>query len=112
MFPCTHLYTNRTCVGTRVYNGRYSHTSGRRERAPSRTDWINDSQKGADSLGKAVSTDSICSYWLMAHENYTSMLRFNIMPPFVHFWQERTHPRGQIGSIKTHRRAYILQVRL
>ena len=51
-------YTNRTAVGTCVYNGRYLRTSGRRERAPSRTDWINnDSQKAADSSGKAVSTD-------------------------------------------------------
>ena len=76
MFPCTHPYTNRAAVGTSVYNGCYSRTSGRRERAPSRTDWINnDSQKGADSSGKAVSTDSIYNYWLMAHANYTLMLR-------------------------------------
>ena len=54
MFPCTHPYTNRAAVG----NGRYSRTSGRRERAPSRTDLIyKDSQKGGDALGKAVSTD-------------------------------------------------------
>ena len=55
MFPCTHPDTNRAAC---VYNGSYSGTSGRRERAPSRTDWIyKDSQKGADSSGKAVSTD-------------------------------------------------------
>ena len=48
IFPCTHPYTNRAAVGTYVYNSRYSHTSGRKERAPSRTNWINkDSQKGA-----------------------------------------------------------------
>ena len=58
MFPCTHPDTNRAAVDTCVYNGRYSGTSGRIERAPSRTDWIyKDSQKGVDSSGKALSTD-------------------------------------------------------
>ena len=59
IFPYTHPDTNRAAeVLAFILNGRYSGTSGRRERAPSRTDWISkDSQKGADSSGKAVSTD-------------------------------------------------------
>ena len=57
MFPCTHPDTNRTAVVLAfIMAATRALLAG--ERAPSRTDWIyKDSQKGADSSGKAVSTD-------------------------------------------------------
>ena len=72
MFPYTHPYTNCAAACTYVY-GRYSHTSSRRERTPSRINGIrNDLQKDVDCSGKALSTESdwTCSYWVMPHENY------------------------------------------
>ena len=56
-FPCTHQYTNHVAACTCVYNGRYSCTSSRRERAPSRINGINkDSQKDVDCSDKALIT--------------------------------------------------------
>ena len=53
MFPYMHPYTNLAAACTRVYNGRYSCTSSRRERTPSRMNGISkDSQKDVDCSGK------------------------------------------------------------
>ena len=68
MFSCTHPYTNCTAACTCVYNGHYSRTSSRRERAPSRTYGNGkDSQKDVDCSGKAqVLTGPVTTgLWLM-----------------------------------------------
>ena len=66
MFPCTHPYTNCVAACTCVYNGHYSRTSSRRERAPSRINGIKkDSQKDVDCSGKALSKPVATGLWLM-----------------------------------------------
>ena len=68
MFPCTHPYTNAVAACTCVYNGRYSRTSSRRERAPSRINGIKkDSQEDVDCSSKSlVPTEPVATgLWLM-----------------------------------------------
>ena len=71
MIPYTHPYTNCAAACNCVYDGRFSHTSNRWERTPSRINGIRKySQKDVDFSGKALSIDWACSYWVMPHENY------------------------------------------
>ena len=59
--PYTHPFTNHAAVCTCVYNGRYSRTSSRRERTPSRINGIRKVlQKDVDCSGKDLSTDWTC----------------------------------------------------
>ena len=90
MFLYTHSYTNHAAVCTCVYNGRYSCTSSRRERIPSRINGIRkDLQKDVDCSGKALSTESdwTCSYWVMPHENDTLIVRYVYKIIIKFYWQ-------------------------
>ena len=59
------------------FNGRYSRTSSRRERTPSKiTEIRKDSQKDVDCSVKSICTDWTCSNWFMPRENDMLMVQY------------------------------------